>query len=603
LQRKIFGTKLGGVVRRDIFRHAQPNSKSPSALKDKRVEINLQGKSLCDESIKLICEALIENLEAGYIHLDELNLAENDITVAGLQYLCGVVRLASKDLKDLDLRSNEIGVNSEKDADIWEDFLDSGLRFVSSLRRLDLSKNRIEDRGIEIFAKVYSRELPLVLPRLSRSTLLESSDEEWDVNAESDQDELDPPLYSQVKPTQLSKTPTASPSSFLSNSKSNISYSVGSFNRQSSDISATSGGVELHGIRSIPYLILTQTSMTDKAALFLSYVVPVHPLPENLLKYLPPTRPGIQTETLQTYDTTSGCQGIIFQPNRNFTQLGLKALELANALRTGTPSGNHNASRGRRFSDVSLPLITPMKHKRESVGSCYSSHISPVTGTFTSELERVRGKIQGMLLKDEGVCAVEQWSVAVKMLSICRAILFKGEPVTPELDPLPPQTPLRDPAGESGYSSLGLPPYGPSLTNRTDPPSPISEFQKLSLSILPEGWIGISSQNSQEIMDPPHASLCSTPLEQVPESSRVTSCNAGPLKKALPGSLEQDTWMEIIAFAVDPKGILSEKQRLNIVEWARSSETLAREKELSGKTKAVQIWRLLEGIECLGFDV
>ena len=89
-----------------------------------------------------------------------------------------------------------------------------------------MSNNTIEDRGIEIFAKVYSRELPLVLPRSSRPTLLESSDEEWGVSSESDQDDLDPPpSYPQVKPTQFPKIPatSGSPSSLLSNPKSNVS--------------------------------------------------------------------------------------------------------------------------------------------------------------------------------------------------------------------------------------------------------------------------------------------------------------------------------------------------------------------------------------------
>lgn len=332
--------------------------------------------------------------------------------------------------------------------------------------------------------------------------------------------------------------------------------------------------------------------------------MPAHPLPEDLLKYLPPPRPGIQTETLQAYDTASGCQGIIYQPNRNFTQLGLKALELANALRTGTSSsGNQNAPRSRRFSDVSIPVITPTKHKRESVGSCHPSHISPITGTFTSELERVRGKIQGTLLKNEGVFAVEQWSVAVKMLSICRAILFKGEPITPALGPVPPQMLPQDSTDKSGHSSLGLAPCDSPLTNQADPPSPISKLQRLSLSTPSPGWGGISSENPRGAMDPPDISLCSSPPQDIIESPRGTPRNQEHLKKALPGSLEMDAWIAIIALAVDPKGILSEKQHHNIVDWARSSETLAREKELSGKTKAVQIWRLLEGIECLGFDV
>ena len=124
LQRKISGDKLGSVVKKDILRHSQSLSK-PRSTKDPYLEINLQGKELSNEGFQLVCEGLREAYGTGSMQLDELHLAENKITMKGLKALCEIIRLASKDLKDLDLRANALAVSSQVEADIWEQFLES----------------------------------------------------------------------------------------------------------------------------------------------------------------------------------------------------------------------------------------------------------------------------------------------------------------------------------------------------------------------------------------------------------------------------------------------------------------------------------------------
>lgn len=85
-----------------------------------------------------------------------------------------------------------------------------------------MSENPIDDRGTEIFTKVYSREPPIVLPRLAGSPLLESSDEEWNMDSEGDSDEAGSTLRSRIHSMSISKTPalSESPPSLQSTSKS-----------------------------------------------------------------------------------------------------------------------------------------------------------------------------------------------------------------------------------------------------------------------------------------------------------------------------------------------------------------------------------------------
>ena len=68
------------------------------------------------------------------------------------------------------------------------------------------------------------------------------------------------------------------------------------------------------------------------------------------------------------------------------------------------------------------------------------------------------------------------------------------------------------------------------------------------------------------------------------------------------GGLPSSMWKEIIIQSADPDGLLSNKQRANLFEWASTGETLERERMLNGKLPSLQIWRVLDATECLSYQ-
>lgn len=116
-----------------MLRHnPQANGSKARAPKDPHLDVNLQGRALGDAGLEIACDGFIQALTSGSIRLDELHLAENGITMRGLKALGEVVRFASKDLKGLDLRANNLAVVSQEDVDDWE-------RFLRAFREVSLS--------------------------------------------------------------------------------------------------------------------------------------------------------------------------------------------------------------------------------------------------------------------------------------------------------------------------------------------------------------------------------------------------------------------------------------------------------------------------------
>ena len=125
---------------------------------------------MTDEGFAEVASALVESLkydgdQGRVVRLEELCLTNNRLSAMSLQALSRIIRLASNDLRDLDLSENNITINTEAEAAIWEDFLTSFSR-CCVLRKIDFSRNALGPRAFEVMTRVYAKQeaVDLVLP-------------------------------------------------------------------------------------------------------------------------------------------------------------------------------------------------------------------------------------------------------------------------------------------------------------------------------------------------------------------------------------------------------------------------------------------------------
>lgn len=125
---------------------------------------------MTDEGFGEVVSALVESLnydgdQGRVVRLEELCLTNNQLSATSLQALSPIIRLASHDLRDLDLSENSININTEAEVAIWEDFLTS-FSDCYVLRRIDFSGNALGPRAFEVMTRVYAKQeaVDLVLP-------------------------------------------------------------------------------------------------------------------------------------------------------------------------------------------------------------------------------------------------------------------------------------------------------------------------------------------------------------------------------------------------------------------------------------------------------
>ncbi|KAF8473351.1 hypothetical protein BDZ91DRAFT_714481 [Kalaharituber pfeilii] len=560
--RKTSGLKLCSTVKRDLLKRA-PEGSGLNAVKDPHLELSISGKALCDDGLQIVCEALCQTIQAGATKLEELWLSDNEITVRGLQWLVPLIKLCPKDLKDLDLSGNKILVETDQDVDAWENFLKS-FRDVSCLRSFNLSNNPLgPDRAFETLLRCYSRENPLYLPKIHDSVIVDgsenNSDYQVDSSQETDSEDTDslsgPKMHASSLKRELSSSPPMvySAESTPSRSvKSNRGYSLSHQNI----ISPSPIKVELHGLRSVPYLILSNTRMRDISALHLSYLLAEHPLPHKVLPFFPTYKTSSQSDIFESYELESNCSGVIYLPNDDLTVLGTRALEVADSYRR---DGCRKHGQGTRKTSE-FGVDSPMRMKPG-----YFNTLLSVVGS-TNDLDRSRSKIQGTILKEGGPSQIDLWKAALKALVLTRTLLLENETISP--------------------SSLGR--NIPSCRRQDCLQAPIS-LQPVNHSSPPLQYSPPSPQSYKAYRMYLHNTL--------PSGLPVKSVTS------LPGKLPEHIWQKIISLTADPQGTMSTQQLRNVHEWGRQRETLWREREFAGKLPSVQIWRFLEGLDCLTYEL
>ena len=363
--------------------------------------------------------------------------------------------------------------------------------------------------------------------------------------------------------------------------------------------------VTTRGLRSIPYILFIDTSMTEAGALHLSYVLENHNLPKDLLPYVP-AKAGLAAHEPEARDDSPSCQGIEYLPNAKLSSAGMKVLEVAEFVRKGVDSeasqedpsflksAYTTAIYPRRMSDAGscLSSAQPRGRRHSTMTSSTGTHPTHAgtTWSVTNELDRARSGIQGSILKDFGPNSVELWRASLKMLNIARQVLVE-EPKE---------------QSDGGDGSLGKgpldetkskPTYAAKLMNGApvtdEPVVPV-----IALSNVPATFTIARKRKGSNVptrqIPPLTSSLPPSPSPMVSNTPEMVPA---------PSVLPEPVWRRIISLAAGAVGVVSTRQQDSILQWAKNRDTLGKGKEALGKAESEQIWRVLEGMGCLSYDV
>lgn len=162
----------------------------------------------------------------------------------------------------------------------------------------------------------------------------------------------------------------------------------------------------------MPYIILSNISLTTGAAIHLTNMILAHRDPEQLFPYLPPGKmPPLP-------DTDGRCNGLTWLPNDYLSDLGHKMLDSAETLRQFAsemhPEEDQAHREGKLPRDLEgVNLMDFMEQRRQH---------AKLNVEYTRIIKRARIEA----LRTEGVHAAELWSAALRMVTTARMLLMDG---------------------------------------------------------------------------------------------------------------------------------------------------------------------------------
>lgn len=336
--------------------------------------------------------------------------------------------------------------------------------------------------------------------------------------------------------------------------------------------------------------------MTDACALHLAYVVEHHGLPKQLLPYVP-AKAGPSGRELESSNNPPGCQGIVYLPNAELSKAGTGVLEVAELVRRGAGEGSSDedpspskssyrpANHPRRSSDAGFgPLPRQLRGGRRGTLS------SAGPWSATGELGRARTRMQLSILKDPGAHSVALWGASLKMLSLAREILLEK----PEMQV------------NVAFGKGRKPTYASKLMAGTAVPGE-SSFAMTGTSNAPRPpvfkFVGRGSTRPASASASASAPPPPLPTGALQPSTVPVTIDSPPKTPLMPSALPEAIWCRIIVLASGAEGVVSSNQQESIIQWAKSRDTLRPEKEVRGRTGSEHIWRALEGMRCLSYDV
>ena len=386
------------------------------------------------------------------------------------------------------------------------------------------------------------------------------------------------------------------------------------------------------GLRSVPYLILSDTGMTETCALHLSFIVEGHHVPGQLLTHVPLAKAGTHTQQIMGYNE-SQCRGIIYHPNTSLGNTGLKVLELAERRRdqqrcemneadVGSPSSLSDTTQSPRRTSVNtigIGNITAAKRRRSTqTGDLIDDGIE-------AELDRARSRIQGNTLQDAGLQSNDLWRAALRLLAIGRHVPPQSDrkvqptpsaPAAPTALAVPKaKAPIVKTLTIPGVSKPKALKLLTPLTTEKDPNQPINPWKTNPWNKNP--WNTDLGKKGDGIPPTPNVIPPTPPTPPSPKTETETETKSPKAvaektqllrtekvyRAKLPRGFSDAIWAKILGHLVGADGILSDDQQLSVLRYAIDRNTLSKEREALGLTFATQIWRILEATGCLTYDM
>lgn len=313
---------------------ADKDDKDTSKHDMHKLDIKVPGKALGDEGFALLCDGLEKALDSCVdLALVDFNASDNSLSTRSLARLAPIVCRSNFNLQTLDLSKNNFQVTTTVEARDWELFL-CAFHDCMTLRRLDLSDNpSLSYWALEVLARVYSQEPPVdPLSATGAQSLITLPDDELlDVAAETDTEDEDNGESHGYHDDELPR---------CANGKTLADTWVLGYRR---------------GLRSIPYLTLTNVGLSDTGALFLSYVLEQHYYPIQLITE---TNASDATSQIRTYRQDANLKGIDWDDNlETLGKDGVYVLQCAEKQRARNMLGDVESLTGSAYDIVRGPEV------------------------------------------------------------------------------------------------------------------------------------------------------------------------------------------------------------------------------------------------------
>ncbi|RHZ65843.1 uncharacterized protein CDV56_108781 [Aspergillus thermomutatus] len=598
--RKITGLKAGQVVSKDLRKRITPGVGAKAAARDPTVEIDVSGKELTDEGFAEFIDDLIacikyrdgEHLE-GSAKVIELHLQGNQLTVLSLRKLSEVIKLSIADLRELDISHNNLVVCTPEEQEIWYDFLDS-FKNCFLLKKFDLGNNPLGPKGIEILARVYMQSDLDFLEADADAVV--GMNGEGDHEGEAITDELE-----NLKINGKENEATKKASSKQSPKKSKVAQQNGSSHATCATKKLTYAELKQYactrGLRSIPFLILSNTNLTGSCAVHLSSMLSMHRNPEQLLAFLPSGKGPVLPETAQQ------CKGIIWLPNDGLGPNECKLLDKAELVREH--KSNDDTANDELSDDDDQNAAQRKLQKKLDI-----------------EHARLAKRVCIEALKKEGIHSNDIWRVALKMMVVARALLLddKDRAVEAPSEEEPSGVEETGERAEDEEETMEQSPeyvfdeyefFEPIAVGPFHPDAEYFEANFPALRQVQQSNGHDKELRSQEPQEPQESQESQETKESMPPSqpsrsgkgkSHPNSAPRSSRKREWRFGLPFAFWRQIIADAVGADGILNHQQQVRIVTYAADWNAVSYELTIKGAEDHQQIWKFLETVKCITYS-